>query len=215
MMNSVGWKKTQTNLCKTKTMKNKMKMMAVAVAALTAATASVQAIQVAGTVTFAGTVTLNSGGTVAGATSVTAWGGPGGTPVVFSSSGNLTAPFLTPVAFTAPWTFGSGKVALWSYTGSNGDLYTFNLISSTPAIIGGSPLTLTSTGIGTIVATGPVPFDPTPGTWAFSTQDPSAGTPPTFSFSAATGSIPDGGMTVMLLGAALSGLCLIKRKMLA
>jgi hypothetical protein len=52
-------------------------------------------------------------------------------------------------------------------------------------------------------------FTDTPGTWIFSGNQ-SGGT---LSFSTSNGNVPDGGMTVMLLGAALSGLALIRRKL--
>ena len=192
-------------------MKNKYLIMTAAVATFIGLSATVQAIPISGNVTFFGNATLNSGSTVVGATEVTGWS----STVVTASSGNLFAtPFTTAVAFTAPWTFGTGQPALWSYVGADGDTFTFNLISSTLAtIVTGSPSTLSVTGSGTISATGPVALDITVGTWAFSTQDPSVSG--TFSFSAASGTVPDGGTTVMLLGSALVGLGLIKRKLSA
>jgi hypothetical protein len=48
-------------------------------------------------------------------------------------------------------------------------------------------------------------FDPTFMTWSFTTQDPRTGRPRVFSFSAASGSVPDGGSTVALLGLAIVG----------
>ena len=45
-------------------------------------------------------------------------------------------------------------------------------------------------------------FDPTAGTWHFTTQDP-ANNQGLFSFSAQINVVPDGGSTVALLGAAL------------
>jgi hypothetical protein len=195
-------------------MKNTLIMTAVAAAVAIATT--VQATPISGTVNFAGSVTLNSGSSVAGATSVTGWSGPAaGKPYVAASSGDLSAAFLTPVTFTAPWTFGTGQTALWSFLGANGDTYTFNLLASTLPVFSGSPTTMSVTGSGTIIATGPIAFTATAGTWAFSSQDPSSGTPATFSFSAASGTVPDGGTTVLLLGAALSGLGLLRRKLVA
>jgi hypothetical protein len=192
-------------------MKNKLIIMTAAVATFIGFSATLQAIPISGNVTFFGNATLDSGSSVVGATKVTGWS----STVVTASSGNLFAtPFLTAATFTAPWTFGTGQTALWSFVGANGDTFTFNLLSSTLAtIVPGSPSTLTVTGAGTISATGPVALDSTAGTWAFSTQDPSVNG--TFSFSAASGTVPDGGTTVMLLGGALVGLGLLRKRVLA
>jgi hypothetical protein len=199
-------------------MKNKMIKLAVVAAASVALAQTVQAGLINGSVTFAGGVTLDT--TSAGtATEVVSWTGPQGsgllTPVVESSSGDLAAVFSAPVTFTPNWVFGTGINPLWSYVGLDGDTFTFNLLSSSIFSQGGSPASVTVDGTGTITATGPVTFGATTGTWSFSTQDPSAGTPATFSFSAAVGSVPDGGTTAMLLGAGLSGLALLKRKLVA
>ena len=60
-------------------------------------------------------------------------------------------------------------------------------------------------------------YDPTPMSWDFTSQDPNAGTSPdswTFSASGASTppSVPDGGSTAMLLGAALTGLAFLRKK---
>jgi hypothetical protein len=198
-------------------MKNKWLILAGAVALTAFSTA--QATLISGSVTFAGSVQLgnalnNPVGTVAAATQVLTWSGPaaGGLPYVASSSGNLSAGFLTPVTFATPWKFGV-QANLWSYTASDGDVFTFSLSSITSDSIQGSPNTLSITGTGSIIATGPVALSATPGTWTFTTSDPSSGG--TFTFQGATGSIPDGGMTVMLLGAALSAMGLLRRKLIA
>jgi hypothetical protein len=105
------------------------------------------------------------------------------------------------------WNFNSGPVtAFWSVGG-----FTFNLTASSIFSQGGFPAGVVVNGSGIISGNG---FDPTPGTWSFSTQDPSAGTPPVFSFSAATGAIvPDSGTTVALLGLALVGVGFLRRKL--
>ena len=199
-------------------MKNKMIKLAVVAAASVALAQTVQAGLINGSVTFAGGVALDT--TSAGtATEVVSWTGPQGsgllTPVVESSSLDLAAVFNAPVTFSPNWVFGAGANPLWSYTGLDGDTFTFDLVSSYIFSQGGSPASVTVDGTGTITATGPVAFSATTGTWSFSTQNPSAGTPAVFSFSAAAGSVPDGGTTAMLLGAALSGLALLKRKLVA
>ena len=59
-------------------------------------------------------------------------------------------------------------------------------------------------------------YTPTTLSWSFTSQDPSVTQDPlTFTFSASSNSVPDGGATVMLLGIALSGVALLKRKLVA
>ena len=171
-----------------------------------------EAAQIMGSITFAGGVNLNtsSAGT---ATAVTGWTGPGGTgnPFVLSSSLSAGAvSFASPVTFTAPWSFVSGPVtSFWSVGG-----YTFDLVSSSIFSQGGSPASVSVTGTGTLKYAG---YTNTPGTWSFSTQDPSSGSPANFSFSSAAGAQPvyDGGGTAMLLGMGFTGLALVRRKVLA
>ena len=167
-----------------------------------------QAVPITGAITFAGSVTLDtaSAGT---ATAVVAggWHGAGGvgSPTVMSRDGDF-ATFLSngdATSFTAlQWNFNSpaGQAgAFWSVGG-----FTFNLTESHIFFQGGFPAGVIINGIGIIHHTG---FDDTIGTWSFSTQDLSAGTPSVFSFSAASGAAtPDTGSTVALFGLALAGL---------
>ncbi len=148
-----------------------------------------QAAQITGSITFAGTVSLNSA-SAGTATAVVASGwhqtDNTGSPTVLSASGDFTGLSGSAATFTAAqWNFNSGAVSsFWSVGG-----FTFNLTSSAIFSQGGFPAGVVVNGIGTISKTG---FDTTVGTWSFSTQDPSAGSPATFSFSAATGAVPDG-----------------------
>ena len=143
---------------------------------------SLEAAQIVGSITFAGGVNLNtsSAGT---ATAVTAWTGPGGagSPFVLSSSLSAGAvPSFSSVTFVAPWSFASGPISsFWSVSG-----YTFDLLSSGIFSQGGSPASVSVTGTGTLKYAG---FTDTPGSWSFSTQDPSSGSPANFSFSAKRG----------------------------
>ena len=79
-----------------------------------------------------------------------------------------------------PWNFNSGSLpALWSVGG-----FTFNLTSSSivlPRVNG----FISVSGTGMITRNG---FNPTPGTWRFSSQNPSANG--VFSFSASTTANP-------------------------
>jgi hypothetical protein len=83
----------------------------------------------------------------------------------------------------------------------------FNLIASRVVFQGDGIIFVSGTC--TITGHG---FDPTAGTWNFSTQDdPSNGVS---SFSGGSESTPDGGATVALLGLALAGIEGIRRKLM-
>jgi hypothetical protein len=94
---------------------------------------------------------------------------------------------------------------LWSVGG-----FTFDLDSST--VESQSANFLTISGIGTISGNG---YADTAGTWSFTSQSPAANG--VFSFSAGSagsgGSVPDGGTTVALLGLALAGIEIVRRKL--
>jgi hypothetical protein len=168
-----------------------------------------QADPIVGNITFGGAVNLDtaSAGT---ATAVTAWYGFGGVgnPLVVDADGDFltyVTPGVSSAVFATPWTFNSGPVAnFWSVGG-----FTFNLTVSSIFSQGGNPAGVIVTGYGWIFGNG---FDPTFGTWAFSTQDPSAGQPARFSFSAASGTVPDSGSTVALLGLAIVGVEVLRRR---
>jgi len=68
--------------------------------------------------------------------------------------------------------------------------------------------TLTITGTGIVSGNG---FDPTSMDWSFTTQSAGGHTRLNFSFSANGIAVPDGGTTVMLLGAALGVLGMARR----
>jgi hypothetical protein len=157
-----------------------------------------QAALMTGNITFAGNVTLDtsSAGT---ATAVTGWFGlgAGGLPQVQTHDGNF-APLVTngdAVTFHTPWSFASGAITdFWVVDG-----FHFNLTSSSITTQGGGAVTVDGTG--SILGNG---FDPTPGSWHFTTQDAAANAH--FSFSAASGTVPEGGSAVALLGIALAGI---------
>ena len=112
----------------------------------------------------------------------------------------------TPVVM-ASYTFDPSTITngLWSVNG-----FTFNLLTSTVVSRSATFLSVSGTGI----ITGPPGFDPTAGTWAFTSQNSSGRPHDTFSFSANTegGAVPDGGMTLALLGAGLMGLAAFRAK---
>jgi len=112
----------------------------------------------------------------------------------------------TPVVM-ASYTFDPSTITngLWSVNG-----FTFNLLTSTVTDRTATNLSVSGTGI----ITGPPGFDPTPGMWAFTSQNAGGRPHDTFSFSANTegGAVPDGGMTLALLGAGLMGLAAFRAK---
>jgi hypothetical protein len=167
--------------------------------AIVAATAlglgAAQATLISGTMTFTGRATFDTGN-LATAKTVTSFSNAD----VMDADGSFTG-ISGPATMSAPWTFvpSSARPALWSVGG-----FTFDLSATTGVdrpLIGGIQFLVIS-GVGTIF--GPAGFTPTQGKWSFSTQAPAVGGK--FSFSASTTAVPDGGMTVALLGAALIGL---------
>ena len=157
-----------------------------------------QATTINGIINFAGAVRLN--GPFGTATAVTAWLNP---HVEAGSTGDFASiPVNTPVAFTAPWQFSPSVPvpALWSVAG-----FTFDLLSSTVIMHTNSVLAIEGTGV--VSGNG---FTPTQMTWSFTTQRRGGST---FSFSATGATVPDGGSAVALLGLALTGLEVVRRKL--
>jgi len=185
-------------------MKFKLNIIA-AVAAAVALTSTVQAVPITGNIGFSGVATLNSG-SAGTATQVTTWG----TNNVFSvSAGSALALFVTlgdQVTLHSPWTFNSPAInSFWTVDG-----FTFNLSNS--SIFSNSGGFLAVVLAGTVVGHG---YDATAFTGSFQLADPSADGQTQFTTRLSFTPVPDGGSTVLLLGAALSGLALIKRKLVA
>jgi hypothetical protein len=158
-----------------------------------------QANTITGSITFTGGATLDTGNANT-AHSVTSFQNT----VVQSVDGDFDT-FINPLdsaTFSAPWVFSLPKAGLWSVGG-----FTFNLLSSTVSQGNGF---LNVSGTGTISGNG---FDGTSGIFNFSTQNPGSGRPPIFSFSAASQGVPDGGSAVALLGLALTGMEVLRRKL--
>jgi hypothetical protein len=168
-----------------------------------------QAAGITGAITFTGTVNLDT--TSAGtATMVTGWHGLSTTPIsglpqVQDAAGDFGT-FITAgdgVLFHAPWSFNSGAIpSFWSVDG-----FTFDLTNSSITLPRPSNA-VTVDGIGTISGHG---FDPTPGTFHFTTQNPSADAQ--FSFSASGEAVPEP-MTIVsfLSGSSLLGAFLFIRR---
>jgi hypothetical protein len=208
---------------KTKTMKQWIKLTVPAVAmALAGFTAS--ANDITGTVNIGGSVNFNSTDlTMATMASFPTAG------LVVSGTDSFATAFGASVTFKS-FTFlplpqpATPIDSIWSFT-SGGLTYAFNLVSIADAGVTGpmgAPVTpgqaefLQIDGSGTLDITGPgSTFDETPASWSFSVTQAAgvAQSTFTFAFSDSNNSLPDGGMTVMMLGAALTGLGFIKRKL--
>ena len=157
-----------------------------------------QATAINGIINFAGAVQFN--GPFGTATAVTAWLNP---HVEAGSTGDFAGiPVNTPATFTAPWQFSPSTPVpnLWSVAG-----FTFDLLTSTVVVHTGTTLSIEGTGI--VSGNG---FEPTAMTWSFTTQRRGGST---FSFSATGATVPDGGSAVALLGLALTGLEVVRRKL--
>jgi hypothetical protein len=192
-------------------MKSVVKLAGTVAVMLTCAQ-SILAVPITGGIGFTGEVTYDT--TSAGtATQVTSWVAP---ITVNSHSGSFSAVPLGSVATfaSAVWNLDTISVInnFWAVSG-----FTFNLVSSSITAHGGTPgvngfVVVSGTGI----VTGPAGsgYDPTTLTWNFESSDASMSPGPHWSFTAtAPVSVPDGGATVMLLGVALSGLALLKKKL--
>ena len=185
-------------------MKNSWLKFTAVVAAVVCFVGVAQAIPVSGNIGFSGGAQLDTGD-VNSASEVLGWV----TPTVLSGASGSFSGIVggTPVAIASPWTFNSAALApFWSVGG-----FTFNLLSSTIALPS-SPGFLNVLLTGSVSATG---FDTTPFTGSFQIANPSSGGPDQFTARLSFASVPDGGTTVMLLGSALMGLGLLKRKFMA
>jgi hypothetical protein len=110
------------------------------------------------------------------------------------------------VTMAEPWIFTPSTPTpnLWSVDG-----FSYDLTSSMVVLQNADFLVIQGTGI--LSGNG---FDPTPGTWSFTSQSPDAGG--VFSFSASGGfqGVPEGGTTLALLGVAFIGVELVRRRVL-
>ncbi len=166
-----------------------------------------QAAGITGDITFTGTVTLNSS-SAGTASMVTGWFGIGGSglPAVQDADGDFATSGVMPgngVTFHAPWSFNSGPISsFWSVDG-----FTFDLTSSSITLPRPSNA-VAVVGVGTVSGHG---FDPTPGTFQFTTQDASADA--LFSFSAASSAVPEPMTMISLLsGSSLLGALMFIRR---
>ena len=161
---------------------------------------SAQAVPITGMLNIGGTATFdtNSLATAHSATFSDAL-------VLGGNSGDFAGFAVGTPVVMASYTFDPSTMTngLWSVGG-----FTFNLLSSTVEQRIATFLSVSGTGI----ITGPQGFDPTPGIWAFTSQNAGGRPHSTFSFSANTEAVPDGGMTMALLGTGLMGLAAFRAK---
>ncbi len=165
------------------------------------------AAPITGSITFSGGVQLNSS-SAGTATAVLSWFTEAGVmPAVSSTSGTFeSVPIGTIANFTNNYQFNMvGAFLLWQVGGFTFTLNQSNIVFQGPGFV-------TVQGFGTLAGNG---FDPTAGIWRFTSQDPAAGTPPTFSFSASTQAlgVPEGGATLALLGLGLAGVAGLRHKL--
>jgi hypothetical protein len=162
-----------------------------------------QAVSITGYINFAGAVRYNTNSLLT-ATKVTQW--KNSTVLGAATTGDFAAFTFNAehVTMASTWIFNPSTVtpALWRVGG-----FTFNLASST--IVSRTAFFLNITGTGTVSGNG---FTPTPGQWSFTTTDSNGHTRSTFGFQSQTNAVPDGGATAALLGLALAGVEVLRRK---
>jgi VPDSG-CTERM motif len=193
-------------------MKNNMIKLAGVAAVAIALSQTIQAASITGNIGFNGNAVLDTTSANT-ASQVVSWntstvGGDSGTFATAGVAANSIAQIFGPFNFNS-----STPMTLWTVGGSGGvPLFTFTLGSSSIFFQGGGFVNVIITG--TVSAIG---YDATAFTGTFSVSNPSQNGTAQFSENLQfnSSSVPDGGTTVMLLGAALSGLALMKRKLVA
>jgi hypothetical protein len=161
-----------------------------------------QATPINGDIQFAGTAQFDTNSLLT-ATRVVSWINA---HVEAGDTGDFSGIAMnTPATFGAPWIFSASTPTpgLWSVGG-----FIFDLLSSTIVTQTASSLTIEGSGI--VSGNG---FDPTAMDWMFTTQSSGGRTRLVFSFSANGQAVPDGGSAVALLGLALTGLEVLRRKL--
>jgi hypothetical protein len=195
-----------------KTMKlSKVILAVLATSALSCALFSqqAQAVPIQGNINFAGAVRFDTN-SLATATRVVTWYDSNNNAGFSSVQAGATADFGaiaagTQATMAQPWIFNPSTPtpSLWSAGG-----FTFDLLSSTVVTQNANFLIITGTGI--VSGNG---FDPTSMEWSFTAQSAGGKTRTIFSFSANGVGVPDGGSAVALLGLALTGIEVLRRKL--
>lgn len=185
-------------------MKSKLIKFLIAAAVMASLSMTAQAIPITGQISLSGSASsdnsdLTVATTLSNFTGVVVGGVPSGT---YAGLAGTAVSMPNPVIFR-PITVPINK--LWTFTvGAT----TYDFILNTMSIGAGNDANdLTLKGTGTLEVTG---FDSTAGNWTLTAQTYGA---TAFTFSSSNVAVPDGGTTVLLLGAALSALGLIKRRL--
>jgi hypothetical protein len=183
----------------------KLKTLSILAAVLIGAAFTSQQINAApitGGISLSGGYTVNTGN-LNTATAFSSFSGV----TVSSTSGSFTAVTTGGAVTMNPFTFApfpvGGVVPLWSTTA--GSTASFDLTSLTSLQQPGDG-SLTIKGTGTLHLTG---FSNTPGSYLFTANSLGG----TFSFSSSNAALPDGGMTMALLGVALASVEGLRRKL--
>ncbi|HEV2211314.1 MAG TPA: hypothetical protein VG167_21325 [Verrucomicrobiae bacterium] len=189
-------------------MSTKVMRLVVGAAAL-ASVLAVQAVPITGSIGFEGLATENPGQTAFTGFS-NLLGTPGSAPTVLTALGDYSSVPMGTAAIWTPFTFNppaASVTPLWAFTIGT-TVYSFDSTSMSVTYPGGF-VNISGTGIAHITG-----FQDTYGTWTVTTT-PGEGLTFTFGASTDTGGqgVPDGGMTVLLLGAALSGLALLRKQL--
>jgi hypothetical protein len=171
-----------------------------AVIAFVGSSVPVQAIPIVGDISFGGSYTVDNPNLTI-ATKFITFSSVIVIPIehgdYVGTAGNSVT--FTPFTFSPPTT---PVVPLWTFT-IGPTTYSFNALTMTVPYKSSSLLDIQGTGTAYITGR-----DPTPGIWNVTANKAGA----SFSFSSSA-AVPDGGTTVLLLGAALSALGLIKRRL--
>lgn len=190
-------------------MKHKLKIAVVVLTAVLNLTPTVRAVPITGTLTIQGTTKLTLQGS-SGAALGTADGVAANTGAVVSGSGSFASVTAGTLVTFSAFTFNPVTVPvlpLWVLASPFQD-YKFDLTGMTVNTYNASVLDISGTGTLTIGV------DSTAGTWTYHVT--SATSSADFSYqSTNTALVPDGGITVMLLGVALSGLYCFRKKISA
>jgi VPDSG-CTERM motif len=156
------------------------------------------ATAIQGNINFAGSVQFDTNSLLT-ATRVVSWINP---HVEAGNSRDFAVILMNTPVTKAPWIFSPSTPTpgLWSVGG-----FTFDLLTSTVVFRSTTFLSISGTGI--VSGAG---FEPTAMDWVFSSQKSGTNT---FSFSASGLAVPDGGSAVALLGLALTGIEVLRRKL--
>lgn len=171
------------------------------------------AIPIGGSIAINGTVELNPSGTNLGNST----GADASTGSVTLASGAFAGTNGSSVAYSAfNWSPPSVNVnPLWSFTGgANGWTYSFNLTSLTVHTHTNQFLNLSGIGTLTIVQNGFGPASPyttTAGSWTYQITSAN-GEAIEGEFGFQSTNVPDGGMTAVLIGTALLGVGILRRR---